>query len=121
MVQALSNDLRERVIRSVHAGQSCRSAARVFGISPATAIRWVAQWRQTGRIDPFPQGGDNRSHKLEAYGDEILTLINKTPHITLAEIAAHLHEIYGVKASQSSIWRLLDRRGWTYKKNRPRC
>ena len=112
MVHAFSNDLRVGVIGAVSEGQSCRSVAHTFGISYSTAIRWVAQWRKTNRIEPAPQGGDNRSHRLEAYGDEIIALIEETPHITLAGIAAHLDQPHGVKAAQSSLWRLLDRRGW---------
>jgi len=37
---------------------------------------------------------------------EIIALIEETPHITLAEIAAYLDETHGVKAAQSSVWRL---------------
>jgi len=50
----------------------------------------------------------------------ILGLIEATPDITLAEIAAHLDKRHGFKTAPSTIWRLLDRRGLTYKKNRAR-
>jgi hypothetical protein len=41
MPKACSNDLRERVVKAVKAGQSCRSAALRFGISPSSAIKWM--------------------------------------------------------------------------------
>ena len=120
MTRPLSTDLRERLVLAVEGGQSRRSAAKVFGVSAATAIRWVDQWRRSGSVAPKPQGGDNRSHRIEAYAQEILTLIDEVPDITLAEIVAHLDERHGLKVAQSTVWRLLDRRGLTFKKNRAR-
>ena len=120
MTRPLSTDLRERLVLAVEGGQSRRSAAKVFGVSAATAIRWVDQWRRSGSVAPKPQGGDNRSHRIEAYAEEILALIDEAPDITLAEIVAQLDETHGLKVAQSTVWRLLDRRGLTFKKNRAR-
>jgi transposase len=108
------------LVSAVEGGQSRRSAAKVFGVSAATAIRWVDQWRRTGSVAPKPQGGDNRSHRIEAYAEEILALIDEAPDITLAEIVAQLAERHSLKVAQSTVWRLLDRRGLTFKKNRAR-
>jgi transposase len=71
-------------------------------------------------VAPKPQGGDNRSHRIEAQAEEILALIDKAPDITLAEIVTHLYERHGLKVAQSTVWRLLDRWGLTFKKNRAR-
>jgi transposase len=38
----------------------------------------------------------------------------------LAEIVAHLDETHSLEVAQSTVWRLLDRRGLTFKKNRAR-
>jgi hypothetical protein len=78
------------------------------------------QWRRTGDVGPRRQGGDHRSHHLEAHAAEILGMVGDTPDITLSELAEHLDEAHGVKAAQSTIWRLLDRHGMTFKKNRAR-
>lgn len=120
MTRPLSNDLRARLVSAVEGGLSRRSAAERFGVAASTAIKWVNQWRCTGDLDPKPQGGDYRSHRIEAYGEAILALIEEKPDITLAEIAAQLDEGHGLKVAQSTIWRLLDRRGLTFKKNRAR-
>ena len=42
------------------------------------------------------------------------------PDITFGELAAHLNEVHGLTVAQSTVWRLLDRRGMTFKKNRAR-
>ncbi len=120
MTKPLSTDLRERLVSAVDDGMTRRSAAKRFGVAASTAIKWVDQWHRTGDVEPRPQGGDHRSHRLEAHAEEILELIEETPDITLSELAEHLDEMHGVKAAQSTIWRLLDRHGMTFKKNRAR-
>ncbi len=49
-----------------------------FGVAVSTAIEWVQAWRQTGSSQPRPQGGGNRSHRIEAYAEEILALAEET-------------------------------------------
>jgi len=120
MTKPLSIDLRERLISAVEGGMSRRCAAERFGVAASTAIKWVAQWRRTGDVRPRLQGGDRRSHRIEAHAAEILALIEETPDVTLAEIALHLDEAHGLKVAQSTVWRLLDRHGMTVKKNRAR-
>ncbi len=118
MTKSLSKDIRERVVSAVEGGMTRRSAAKRFRVAPSTAIKWVDRWRRTGDISPRPRGGDHRSHRIEAHAEEILALIVGTPDTTLAELVAHLDETHGVVVAQSTIWRLLDRRGMTFKKHR---
>jgi transposase len=113
-------DLRERLVSAVEGGISRRCAAARFGVAASTAIKWVDQWRRTGDVRPRPQGGDKRSHRIEAHAAEILALVETTPDITLGEIAVYLDETHGLKVAPSTVWRLLDRRGMTFKKNRAR-
>ena len=120
MTKTLSNDLRERLITAVEGGMSRRSAARRFGVAASTAIKWVAQWRRTGDVRPRPRGGDKRSYRIEAHAEEILALIDETPDITLAEIAAHLEHGHGLRVVQSTVWRFFKRHGVSLKKNRAR-
>ena len=120
MTRALSIDLRERLISAVDGGLSRRSAAERFGVAVSTAIKWVDQWRRTGDVLPRPQGGDKRSHAIEAHAAAIVALVEQRPDITLVEIASHLDEAHGLKVAPSTVWRLLDRHGMTFKKNRAR-
>jgi putative transposase len=49
MPRAYSQDLRDRVIDAVESGgESRRSAARRFGVSEATAVRWLQRVRHVG-------------------------------------------------------------------------
>ena len=52
---ALSDDLRERVVEAVLGGGLSRNAAaKRFGVSIASAVRWVERFETTGRISPAP-------------------------------------------------------------------
>jgi len=120
MTRPLSTDLRQRLVAAVDGGMTRRAAAERFGVSASTAVRWVQQWRQTGDVAPRPLGGDKRSHRIEAHGEEILALVDETPDLTLAEIAAHLERAHGLRVALSTVWRFFARRGITLKKNRTR-
>jgi transposase len=118
MTKPLSEDLRLRLVLAVDGGMSRRSVAKRFGVAASTAIKWADQWRRVGHIQAGPQGGDRRSHRIEAHGEEILALIEAQPDMTLAEIAAHLDGAHGLKVAPCTVWRLLDRHGLSFKKNR---
>ncbi len=120
MSKPLSKDLRKRLVFAVEEGQSRSSAARRFGVAVSTAIKWVEQWRREGRVEAKPLGGDRHSSRTEAHAEEILALVAETPDITLAEIAEHLQGAHGLRVALSTVWRLLDRHGQTFKKNRAR-
>jgi transposase len=117
MTQALSEDLRVRVIAAVERGGRRRAVAAQFGVAASTVTKWVQHLRRSGSVAPKKQGGDRRSDRIEAHAGEILGLVQATPDITLEEIAAHLAKAHGERFAQSTIWRFLDRRGLTFKKN----
>ena len=118
MTRPLSNDLRRRVVRAVvDGGMTRRGAAKRFGIAPSTAIKWINAWHRTGSWRPRAQGGDRRSQRIEVRAKVILALIEETPDMTLAEIAAHLEDEHGLRVSQSTVWRFFHRREITFKKN----
>ena len=117
----LSVDLRGRVVWAVHEeGMSCRAAARRFGVSFSSSIRWVAALRERGSYAPLPMGGDTRSQRLEAHADFLLGLHRREPDLTLNEICDRLELGRGEKVSASMIWRFFDRHDITFKKSRVR-
>ena len=50
MAKVYSQDLRERLIGAVEAGQSASAASRIFKVSRSIAIKWVAHRRRTGEV-----------------------------------------------------------------------
>jgi transposase len=120
MTRPLSQDLRSRVIAVVDGGLSCNAAAERFGIAVSSAVRWVRAWRSEGRVAALPQGGDLRSHHIEAYCDVILATIEVEVDITLVELAELLGRQHGASFAPSTVWRFLDRHDLTFKKNSAR-
>jgi transposase len=120
MTRPLSIDLRERVIDAVDGGMSRRAAAKRFGVSISAAIKWVQRWRETGNRRPHAQGGDYRSHRIEAHGEEIFALVDDQRDITLVEITGHLEQECDLCVAPSTVWRFFERHNVTFKKNRTR-
>lgn len=118
MARYLSEDLRVRVIEAVRGGASRRQAAARFGVSVSSAIRWVAEWRASGRTAPRAQGGGRRSDRVEAEAGFLLGLVAETPDITLAELREALWLERDVRVAVSTLWRFFDRRRITLKKRR---
>lgn len=118
MARAYSEDLRRRVIGAVEAGASCRQAARRYDIGESTAIRWASRWRRTGTPAARPQGGDRRSHRIEAHAALILSAVEGRADITLAELAEHVRAETGNRFAIGTFWRFFRRRGLTVKKRR---
>jgi hypothetical protein len=56
-------------------GASRRRASARFGVSVSSAIRWLRDWRETGRTASHPQGGDRRSDRIEAHADFLLAKV----------------------------------------------
>ena len=118
MAQALSLDLRQRVVAAVEAGASRRQAADRFGVGVSSAIRWVAQSRQTGDIAPKPRGGRRQPCRIDMHAPLILSWTEESPDLTLAEISARLDEAVGYRPPPSVVHGFFRRRGITRKKRR---
>jgi transposase len=117
MASSLSRDLRRRVINAVEdEGMSRRQAAARFGVSIATSVRWLAEWRESGRDTAKPVGGDRHSYRIEEHAAFLLGQVEQQRDITLAELQARLLEERGVRKAISTLWRFFDRRRMTYKK-----
>ncbi len=118
MPKAYSGDLRERVIDAVETGASRREAAERFEVSVSSAIKWLQRWRDRRSAAPKPRGGS--ISPLEEFAAEVLALIDEQPDLTLVETVTALRK-RRIKTSRSSLWRFLDRQGFTIKKNPASC
>jgi transposase len=115
MGQALSMDLRRRLLAAIDDGMSCRAAAARFGVAPSTAIRWHDQRRTTGTFAPKPQGGDTRSHRIEERRAEILAVWEARKDISLEELRLALMDL-DLHVSVAGLHRFFVRHGMTRKK-----
>ena len=118
MARAYWRDLRERVVRAVEGGLSCRRAAGLFGVGIATVIHWVAVWRASGRLSAKPMGGDHNS-RLKGERAWLLERIEAMPDLTLEEIRAEL-AARGLHVGYGTVWRFFAAEGISFKKNRAR-
>lgn len=116
MVQALSNDLRKRIVEDVGGGLSRRGAARKYGVSPSFVVTLVRRYEESGCYKPLARGGDRRSY-LNENSDFIAGLIEDNNAVTLMEIQARLQQAIGRIVHISILDRFIRRMGFRYKKN----
>jgi len=115
MARPYSDDLRERVARSVLDGRSCRQTARLFGVSVASAVKWSQRHRATGSAAARAMGGKRR-RVLLLEQDWILARLAQQPDLTVRALAAELAG-RGIVVSHNTVWSLLRRAGHSFKKN----
>ena len=115
MARPYSNDLRERVVRSVASGRSCRETAGLFGVSVASVVKWSQRHRATGSAAAKPMGGKRRP-VLEGERAWLLTRLAEQPELTVRLLAAELAE-RGLPVRPNPLWVLLRRAGHSFKKN----
>jgi transposase len=104
-----SNDLRERVLAALEAGQESQAElAERFALSLSTVEKWWRCWRETGRRAALPHaGGEQRA--LQGCAAFLRAEVKKQPDVTLEELCARVAEAEGVKASPSMMCRELRR------------
>jgi len=118
MPRAYSQDLRDRVIDAVLVGgESRRSAARRFGVSEASAVKWLQRVSRLGDRRSARMGGYRRS-RLEPHRDWLLAAIAAEPDLTLAALCERLSAERGVNSDTGTLSRFFTREGISFKKKR---
>src|SRR5918996_271778 len=114
MTRPYSLDLRERVVRAVEAGASCRSTAATFEVSVSFVIKLMQRWRRRGSVAPDRYGGWKRA-RLADHAERVHALVAAEPDLTNAELRSRLaaETIY---LSPAAISRFLAAAGLTRKK-----
>jgi transposase len=117
MAAPLSRDLRWRVVRAVEEeGMSRRAASVRFGVAIRTAVRWVSDFRASGRLTPHKMGNPSPP-KLSAHHHTVLELLAERPDCTIERLRESLAE-RGIIVGYGSIRRFFEREGITRKKRR---
>lgn len=114
MARPYSLDLRDRVVSAVADGMSCRAAARRFGVSAASAVKWCQRHRRTGSAAASKMGG-RRPFALASERDWLLARIAEKPDLTLRSLLAELRD-RGMVVSYYALWHFLQHEGITFKK-----
>src|SRR3712207_424563 len=91
MTAPLSQDLRQRIVRTVDAGSSIRQVAKRFDVSASAAIKLMQRVRRTGSAEPAKIGGYRRP-LLAAHVDELREIVASKAGLTLCELKAALAE-----------------------------
>jgi len=117
MGKSSSSDLRVRIYGEIERGQSCRAAARRFGVAPSTAVRLAQRKERTGSLAPARQGRPAGSGRLAAHVDALIGWVEAEGDISMSELAGRLLAERGVEAHPASLSRLLIQHGFTVKKN----
>ena len=116
MGRCYSMDLRERVTGFVAQGYSRRAAARRLSVSESFAIKLVRHQEQSGSPAPVRQGRPPGTGKLAPFQAFLIQEVERTPDITMPDLAERLLSEHGVRAAPAVLSRLLCRCGFTYKK-----
>lgn len=113
-------ELRERVVTFVDEGNSHREAARHYRVSPKFVNDMIKLRRETGGLEPKPQGHCGRAGKLLGLGAWVCGHLTEQGDLTLDELRVELENVHAVMVHRSSIGRWLHRLGLSHKKNTAR-
>lgn len=115
MARPYSDDLRERVVNAVEReGLSRRQAAARFGVGIKTAIDWVRQFRETGRLTALPMGGQRPKKLVREHRDWLLQRC-RAEDFTLRGLVAELAD-RGLSVDYRVVWAFVHDEKLSHKK-----
>lgn len=101
-----SQDLRDRAISALEAGETQAEVAERYEIHKSTLEKWWYRYQATGSSAALPhRSGPQR--KLKPCADFIREEVNKQPDVTLEELCARVAKEKGIIASESMMCREL--------------
>jgi transposase len=112
MAQPYSQDLRDRVLAACGRAMKTKQVAEVFAVSASWVRRVKQRLREHGEVSPRACTPTARFIKIDRV--KLRELVETHPDATLAE----LRQLLGVRCAESSIWRALNRMGYSFKKRR---
>lgn len=113
-------ELRERVVAFVDEGNSHRAAARHFRVSPRFVNNMINLRRETGSLDPKPQGSGGGHGKLSGLEGWVCARLAEKGELTLDEVRQELEQCHDVLVHRASVGSWLHRLGLSHKKNSAR-
>lgn len=118
MPAPISEEIRWLIVLAIEDGVPPKEVAKTYRVSTKSVFRIYEKYVETGNVTPKAMGGDRRSHKIDAYHDDIMGILEEKADRTLEEIGKKLVAIRGKKAkfSISAFWRFFKRHNVTLKK-----
>ena len=112
-----SEDLSKKIVEAVQSGTPKIKAARIFGVGISSVKRYVAAARQGRSLTPKKRPGSKP--KLDEAARRLLESdLEERPAATLPQRREFLRRVHGVEVSDSTVYRVLKRMGWSRKKGR---
>jgi len=108
-----SMDLRKRVAKTWDASGDADAVAAQYDVSRAWVHRLIQRRRETGSLVPRQQTKFRRRALTDRDEERLAALIHARPDATLTE----LRDAVPTTAALSTLWRVIDRLGFTLKKN----
>jgi transposase len=114
-MRAYPQELRERIVRAVAAGEPPAEVAEQFAVSTATVYRYLARQRQVGHLEPTPKPG--RPRLIPLLADAALRAqVAAAADATLEEHCTTWATAGGKHVHPATMWRALARLQLTPKK-----
>ena len=101
-----SQDLREKVIKYLAAGNSQKAASEVFRLSPTTINIWHVRYKREGHCRPRKRIGAKPTIKQ----DDFIKYVEQNPNMK----AENIGKKFGISGSGVRYW--LKQLGFSYKK-----
>jgi len=122
MPAPLPVELRKRVVAYAEAtGLGRILLGQIFGLGPATAYRWVDQFKRTGSLEPKTVSRRGPAPKIaDSHLEELRTLVAEKPDRTLQELCACWLQKTGVDVDETTMHRALVRASISLKKKTKR-
>jgi transposase len=115
MMKAYSQDLRERILKTVDEGKTQAQTASLMKVSEATVKRYVRQRREKGHVQrkPIPGRPPKKRAPLESW---LQAQLERVPDATFQEQCDLWEAEKGEKVSIMTMSRAIERLEWTRKK-----
>lgn len=111
-----SQDLRQRVMARLQAGDRVSAVAQRYNVNPRTVERWRERQREEGHVLPHRIPG--RPRKLDAtLAQRLAEQSDRYPDATLPQHRERFAQEQQVQVSRQTVGRVLRRQGRTRKKD----
>ena len=116
-MSGISLDLRQRIVEAYEQKEgSMRCIGKRFKVGKNTVLRLIKQKRETDDLTPKAKGGSKPKQTTPENQILISKILLEQNDATLSELCDLMFAETGKPISISSMHRLIEKIGWTYKK-----